>query len=283
MNQNNNLILNRIFSKNIFKELLETQNNDTYITSVKRYLSYNKSKTNQELISEIYNVMSKQYRNEYFYKNTILNKLLLGRHSISTTTALTEIPIAKSKADFILINGKAIVYEIKTDLDNFERLDSQLDDYYKAFSNVCVVTCESNYETILKKVNNSSVGICILTDRNTLSTKKEPIEDKSNLDLNIMFKILRKNEYEIIIKECYGELPQVSQFSYYRTCCKLFCDLGVETAYKFMIKELKKRNKVDKVEYLKVPYELKFLIYFSKYRKEDYIKLDNFLKNTFRG
>lgn len=50
--------------------------------------------------------MNKNHRNEYFYKNTLLNKLLLGVHKPTTTVALTEIPIAKSKADFVLINGK---------------------------------------------------------------------------------------------------------------------------------------------------------------------------------
>ena len=35
-----------------------------------------------------------------------------GIHSVNTTTALTEIPIAKSKADFVLINGKAVVLSL---------------------------------------------------------------------------------------------------------------------------------------------------------------------------
>ncbi len=63
-------------------------------------------------MKSLYNYL-KVYRNEYFYKNTILNKLLLGRHSINTTTALSEMPIGKSIADFILLNGKGVVDEIK--------------------------------------------------------------------------------------------------------------------------------------------------------------------------
>ena len=73
---------------------------------------------------------------------------MLGVHSPRTTTALTEVPIGKSKADFILINGKAIVYEIKTELDNFDRLDGQMEDYYKAFSRMVVVTSEKNYDNV---------------------------------------------------------------------------------------------------------------------------------------
>ena len=73
---------------------------------------------------------------------------------MNTTTALTEIPIAKSKADFVLINGKAVVYEIKTELDNFDRLENQINDYYKAFDHVAVVTCKRKSSGIEEKDRN---------------------------------------------------------------------------------------------------------------------------------
>ncbi len=59
--------------------------------------------------------LSQSYRNEYFYKNTLLNKLLLGVHSINTT-ALTEVPV--KYANQILFNKwKSCKHEIKTELD----------------------------------------------------------------------------------------------------------------------------------------------------------------------
>ena len=124
----NNLVLNKFFTKYIFSDLVANHTNNIYRTVVKRYLKDERDRNNGEVISQIYKYMSKNYRNEYFYQNTMLNKLLLGRHSLNTTTALTQTPIGKSKADFIMINDKAIVYEIKTELDNFERLDTQLND-----------------------------------------------------------------------------------------------------------------------------------------------------------
>lgn len=283
MNGSNNIILNRIFTQSIFKNLLDNQHDATYCTVVKKYINNPEAKTNRELISALYKTIGKSYRNEYFYKNTILNKLLLGRHSPRTTTALTEIPIAKSKADFVLINGKAIVYEIKTELDTFERLDSQLADYYKAFSRVCVVTCESNHDYISQKLRDTPVGICLLTKKNTLSMQKEPMENFSSVVLSVMFKILRKNEYESVIKKYYGELPKVTSFNYYSACQKLFCDLQMDVAYEFFLRELKKRQKVDVLEYSDVPYELKFLIYFSRFGKENYLELHKFLTRKFGG
>ena len=130
MEKNKLNILNKIFSRSTFRNCFDNGYDKTYSQVVRRYVDNGTGKQNSELISQIYNVLREGYRNEYYYKNTLLNKLLLGIHSVNTTTALTEIPIAKSKADFVLINGKAVVYEIKTELDNFDRLENQINDYY---------------------------------------------------------------------------------------------------------------------------------------------------------
>jgi len=227
--------------------------------------------------------MTKSYRNEYVYKNTLINKLLITKHSLKTTTALTEIPISKSKADFVLINGKAIVYEIKTELDSFDRLESQLSDYYKAFDHVCVVTCEDNFKKLEGLLKHSPAGIYILTKRNSLSPRKEPIRDYSKLDSRVMFKILRKLEFENIIRTHYGQLPIASQVNHYNECYKLFKNIDIQTAYQYMLKALKKRAIVEIEEFRNIPYELKFLTYFAKYKKDDYRRLNNFLNNEFGG
>ena len=127
----NNFLLNRLFTRNILKRLLQLKKEKVYERIILEYNYDNFSKTNLEFFENIYKYMSENYRNEYFYQNTLFNKLLLGRHSLNTTTALTQIPIGSAKADFIMINGKAIIYEIKTELDSFERLENQIKNYYK--------------------------------------------------------------------------------------------------------------------------------------------------------
>ena len=83
----NSTILNRIFTQNTFKEILNDDAiSETYLNVIKRYTIDDAHKKNLELISEIYEYMDKNYRNEYFYKNTMLNKLLLGVHKPNTTT-----------------------------------------------------------------------------------------------------------------------------------------------------------------------------------------------------
>nr|WP_294675846.1 sce7726 family protein [uncultured Blautia sp.] len=277
MDNANSILLNRFFTRSTFKQIIDDGESPAYIAAIRRYIVDSTEKTNEECISEIYQYLKNKYQNEYYYKNTLLNKLLLGVHSPRTTTALTEVPVSNSKADFILINGKAVVYEIKTALDNFDRLDGQIEDYYKAFSRVVVVTSENNFDEVQQRLRNTPVGICVLTKKGTLSVRKKPVEYNDMLSKTIMFKILRKNEYEQILLKLIGSLPSVSQFEYYRACQKLFESLPTDTAYQMFIQTLKLRMKIDIVEYSKVPYELKFLIYFSNYKKSDYAKLCHFL------
>lgn len=278
---NSNMILNRLFTQYNFDDSIQGQKNDVYISVIKRFVQDPLSKNNGEIISEIYSYMSKNYRNEYFYQNTLLNKLLLGRHSINTTTALTQIPINKSKADFILINGKAVVYEIKTELDNFERLKNQINDYYKAFSHVCVVTCEEYYKKLIKILKNTNVGICILTNKNTLRFEKEPVADFSNITHKHLFKVLHKKEFEDILLEIFKKLPQATPAFYYDECYNWFESIPIMDAYKETLIQLKKRNKITKEEFNRVPYELKSLMYFNSNYDNDYKKLELFLNKMY--
>ena len=283
--QANNLVLNRLFTQNVLHELIRYNENSTYGTVVQRYATDVDGKSNGELISEIYSFLSKFYRNEYFYQNTLLNKLLLGKHSVKTTTALTQIPIGKSKADFILINGKAVVYEIKSELDSFERLDTQIKDYYKAFNHVCVVTSESYFDKIYSMLRDTPVGIYALTKKNTLSSllRKEPDEDNLHLEHKTIFKMLHKREFENILERYFGELPIASQVFYYDACLALFLEIPIIEAYRLVLSELKKRNRIIFSKFDDVPYELKSLVYFCNPVEAEYDALSDFLDNRFRG
>lgn len=276
-----NLILNKLFTLAAFQRLIKEFNTSVYSTVINKYIDTSIIHTNAEAIAEIYNYMRKHYRNQYYYRNTILNKLLLGVHSINTTTALAEIPISTSKADFVLINGKAIVYEIKTELDSLGRLKSQINNYYKAFDHVCVVTCKDYAQILLDKLCDTKIGIYVLSNNEKIKHIKEPVKCDDMLDLSVIFTVLNKPEYEQILIDYYGELPIVSQVKYYSKCKELFLQIPEIEAYKLFLRELKKRNPVkNKPLFNNVPYELKSLIYFSRYRDSDYTNLENFLSSN---
>ncbi len=257
--------LNRFFTKkNIFLELM-TENFER--AQFLRKISENYSKLNDE------------YRNEFFYKNTIFNKVVLGRYSLSTTVAFSELNIAKSKADYVVINGsKGIVYEIKTDLDNLDRLVFQVMDYTNVFSEVYVVTSEKNYYPVYKALKEADVlaGILVMTKDGRLSVRKKTDLNDENLNHEILFKLLRKNEYESILKYKFKKLPQVRQVEYYKESLNRFKTIEVKEAQKLVFKQLWKREALRQSNLLKkVPYEIRWLVYKELTKEEDLVEILN--------
>lgn len=272
------ILLNRVFTNRQLNELVKTKSMKYAIKAGERYGIY---KTNlPDLISSLYKYLGLHHRNEYFYKNQILNKIVLGRHSVNTTSALRELPVAHSIADFIVINGKAQVYEIKTELDTLHRLKQQIKDYYKAFEYVNVITDEKYLKSVVNEVD-SDVGIYVLTKRNQISCKRKAKEHKENLDSFTMFKILRKAEFEKVILDNYNFLPSAGASKYYNENFKLFSKLSLEKQQKSLTHLLKqrylKRFKGKSSLIMDCPMELRELVYFSNLKDKEIKNINKIL------
>ncbi len=272
-------ILNRIFTKQALKHYIN-KNQSLLDGTILQYLDESKETNNLQKIKSIYKYMSKNYRNEYFYQNTIFNKLLLGKHSLNTTTALTQLHIEKSIADFVMINGKAVVYEIKTELDNLDRLESQIEDYFKAFKFVTVFTDEKMLAKVESVLSDAHVGIYVLTSRNTIKQIKQPVNNSRSLMHQSIFKILRKKEYESIILDYFGSLPKTTPVYYYEKCLEMFQQIPMEQLYSMFLSKLKSRTQVNSnIEFKNIPYELKSIAYFVNINYNEYVELNNFLQD----
>lgn len=279
----NNLILKRFFSKSMLTDLLSQKKSNIFDCVIKRYVKNPDGKTYDELISEIYRYMGKEYRTEYLYKNTILNKLLFAQHDYRKTVALTELPIDKSKADFVMINGKGVVYEIKTELDNLDRIETQIQDYYKAFTEVVVVTYEENIEKVMDTVP-KSVGIMLLTKRQALKIVRNAEVVEKYLDYYTIFKILRKNEFEQILLDNRLKLPEVIQFEYYKECYNLIQGIDIKRLQKEMLEQLKTRMRIETIEFcLESPKELRVLTYFDGNIRTKRNEFETIMKKSYGG
>ena len=278
-------MINKIFTVPYFDRMIsENSVPESFSKCVKRYIKTEEA-TIGEAISEIYHFMDCEYRNEYYYKNTILNQLLIKKHDLYNTAALTELPIGDSKADFIMINGRGVVYEIKTDLDNLLRLENQIKDYYKVFSYVYVVVGNKQLSHVKEFLKDQKVGIYELTASGKLICRKKALCNKENLSYEAMFQVLRKAEFESILLKHFHKLPEVNSFQYYRECQKWLERVNIITLQKDVMKCLKARtlmlveNKLEE----KVPYELRFYAYFSKKINLDYQEIDTFWNERMEG
>lgn len=286
----NSRAINRVFTRGVIGKLIKNEASEVFDYVVRRYVNDPSNKTHGELFSEIYAHLGKEQRNEYYYMNTLLNKLLIGIHSVNTTTALSQIHIGKHIADFVMINGEGRVYEIKSDLDNFDRLCDQLSDYFKAFSKVSVLSTIHEYENverILAELGDmgKAVGIYVMNDNNlwfSSKIRREPQQFDDNLDHTCIFKLLRKREYEDVLLHYFGEIPQVKPVFHFRACLEQFQNIPILDAQDLAFKELKKRNKITKAVFESIQDELKSVVYFSGLANK-LLDINQLLQSTYRG
>ncbi len=198
------------------------------------------SMTLQEVMDRLYKVMLAEYRCEYVYKNEIIRQLLLKRHKTGAK-AYTEMEIKKSIADVVIVNGSSSVYEIKTELDDLSRLEKQLCAYKFAFDKIFVVTHEEKLAAI-KKVVSKDIGLIILQERGHLRTVREARSNKKNVRSEIIFELLRKEEYLKVIRSHFGYIPEVAPIHLFEECKKLFSSIEPRKAHSYMVKALRTRS-----------------------------------------
>jgi len=277
-----NRSLSLIFSNSVFKQIAQSGYSDYFISKLRKYnsvLSLKEGTQVKDILVVAYGYLGKNYRNEYIYKNTILNKILIGRHSVRTATMLNEFKVGKSIADTVIINGTSTVYEIKTELDSPDKLQKQIEDYKKAFAKIYLVTHHSLTSKYLSLVEGSNVGLLSLSCRSNLTVTKEAIEDHSFLCNDVIMRALRKEEYSAIIKKVYGSIPNLPNIRFFSECLNIARDIEPQVVHKLMLEQLRKRTpfESDFLESEFLPIELKHICLCINPSKKEYNNLFHFL------
>lgn len=90
-----------------------------------------------EAFDNAYAYLRREYRCEYVYANSLI---AAATRADAAVTATVGLPVFMSVADLVITGTRPAVYEIKTDLDDFARLDLQLHSYGRCFEHVNVLT-----------------------------------------------------------------------------------------------------------------------------------------------
>lgn len=233
-----------------------------------------------DTFENLYEILINQYRCEYVYKNEIVKQILINKHK-GNARLYTEVEIHKSKADVLIVNGTSSVYEIKTELDTFDRLEGQLYSYSLVFDKIYVFTHPKKIDT-LKKVIDKTVGILILNEVGEIVTLRDAKSNKKNVNPEYVFNLLRKEEYINIIRKHFGEIPDVTPVNLFNECKKLFIKLSPETAHDYMVEELRNRRLPNYKEdlYTNLPDSLKLIASSGKLTKKDCLSLNDNLQIT---
>jgi hypothetical protein len=189
-----------------------------------------------------FDILHREYPIEYVFKTCVLRRTVFGTYSPNTTSLYMEFPVSDARADMLLINGDAMVYEIKTRFDDPGRLARQLQEYYRAFTRVNVVVDPEDaarYEDLLPE----HVGVLTVTSRFSLSSYRAPTEHTNDLDPEAIFRLLRQAEYRRIV----GSLASVDPADEYRVALERFRSFSAVEAHWHLVAALRNRQRTQRL------------------------------------
>lgn len=272
--------LSKLISNAGLQRLIYNDTSKVYGKQLKKLLGKNgvnvDGKTSfSEMLSLGYQQLLEHYRHEYIYKTAILNSYVLREHSLDDTILLNEFKVGTSKADVIVVNGTNKVFEIKTELDTPERLQNQVNDYFKAFSEVYLVVHHSMLSKYLGRVD-MHVGIMVFSKKGEIETVYTATPDHSRLESTTMLKSLRKDEYLSLIKNINGSIPITKPVHLFTECCRIAKSFPVKTIHNEFLKIIKQRICKETNEITldgAIPSYLKFSCYNADLDQNHYIAL----------
>ncbi|MGE0076269.1 MAG: sce7726 family protein [Bacteroidales bacterium] len=265
-----------IFSSSSFTKLLRFDDYSFIDAKINRY---DRSKIGNEIntyyqyIQYVYLQLRKKYQNEYIYKNTFINSLLLEKYGVKDTIAINEFRVGNSIADIVLFNGTSKAFEIKTELDSNKRLSGQLTDYSKIFKECYIVTHQSLIDKYVKE--NTHVGIIEWVE-NFHSIEMHEVRGatiNSEIDADTLIRTIRTQEYKNIVMNYYGALPDMNSFNMFEICSEMIKQIPTDNLNQLFINELKKRK--SNTQILRTFHqELRQLLLAMNLNQKSYVILD---------
>ena len=177
-------------------------------------------------------------RDDYVYRAAIAEKVLLGKHSLNMASMLSEFRAGGSKADVVILNGTAEVYEIKSDRDSLSRLEDQVSDYEKVFASVNVITSEKHIDNVMQMVPGDT-GIMCLTSRFQIEMVRDARDRPDRISPVTVLGSLRVNEAKMILEMLGEPFPDIPNTMQYAVLREIFAKQDPASVHRAMVATLK--------------------------------------------
>lgn len=177
-------------------------------------------------------------RDEYVYRSALTHNILLGRHSLNTASMLTEFRAGSCKADLVILNGTATVYEIKSERDSLARLENQIRHYQRVFAKIYVIAGETHVADVIEAAP-STVGVLSLVRWDRISTIREASDCAASVCPVTIFESLRTAEACQILRNLGVDTPKVPNTQLHGALRERFQGLDSTAVHREMVKALK--------------------------------------------
>ncbi|MCH9270043.1 MULTISPECIES: sce7726 family protein [Pantoea] len=251
--------ISKIFSRNVVLEIAKKNRcelfRDIIMDNCPSYKTEGKSI--YKIYDEMYGLLKKKYRNEYVYKNEIAKNIIRKTHKFKNVSYVNEFKVNGCIADVAIFNDTSTAYEVKTELDSFDRLDEQLSVYKDVFEFVYVVIPQSKINHALK-VAHDNTGIITLNEKNILNYERSAISNKNFLSKEKMFNCLKPSEYIFLYEKVTRSKPFGRPADVKEMCRDVFVELSIDSAQMEMLNILKARGleRFEKDHFLFLPQSL---------------------------
>lgn len=178
-------------------------------------------------------------RDEYVYRAALTHKVLMGTHSLKTACMLNEFRAGTCKADLVILNGTATVYEIKSERDSLSRLANQVENYKKVFAKVYVIASGNHVRGVLETVP-EDIGVLKLSSRYQISTVRDVEDRPDRICPGTVFESLRSAEAAAILKSLGVRPPDVPNTQRHAAMRDCFQRLDPTDVHIAMVRTLKR-------------------------------------------
>lgn len=237
------------FSRNVFSDIANFSDFSHLDWLISHYGDKLKNGASyMDYLAYIYSIMTRDYRNEYIFKNEIINQLLIKKYGTRNTIAFNEFKVGDSIVDFAMMNGESKAFEIKTTFDSPKRLEKQMKDYKRIFNKRYIVVDADECSYYRERIEDTTgiVALCIDGYKITMEEYR-PAANNEEIDAKCIMKCLHTIEYKNIIVSYFGYLPKVNSFEMYDECENLLMQIPSVELNKLFINEVKKRQSVTPV------------------------------------
>lgn len=142
------------FAQSLFKKYSTTLSNENVKNKVFTTLEgvidpdyFEKNNINSR--TYINEFLLQYYPNETTIKSMFINKVLSKSNN---HVIVFELNAGNSRVDLCKLNRDSTAFEIKTELDSPDRLEQQMQDYFRTFDRVFLICSENNIHTMITKI-----------------------------------------------------------------------------------------------------------------------------------
>ena len=235
--------LSRLFSAAVFRELAKKGQSGLFrrlLAQTDLTEHFDQQATVGNAFDSAFDVLRVAgHRDEYIYRAAITKKILMGTHSLRTASMLNEFRVGNCKADLVILNGTATVYEIKSERDSLVRLANQVESYKQVFAKVNVIASEGHIDGVLNTTP-EDVGVMSLSKHYRITSVREAVSSPERICPVTVFESLRMGESIAILRAMGVAVPEVPNTRRHTAMRDLFAELDPIALHAEMVRTLKR-------------------------------------------